>query len=263
MEYLSNYESDTTAVSKSGLDKIDISPLDYWWKYLRPDCEPYVADKQTLFDDALRCAVFEPKLFAHKYVKGPTLNKTTNIGKSEWLAVEKNASVNGHLILSASDYDSIIKMRDAVLKHPTAKILCGAGTIGTPSKFEQAETGAPIRIRPHFIHSGGIVVHLMSTKDASLNNFQKEAGNFRHDKKAVIQMEGTKLDGMAFVNVEQEPPYKIGIRFMDDRSLIFGRENVIRNCETYLQCLSTGIWYGLEEKVIPASLPEWMLRGKY
>jgi len=263
MEYLNNYDSDTTAVSKSGLDKIDISPLDYWWKYLRPDREPYVADAKTLFDDALRCAVFEPKLFAHKYVKGPTLNKTTSVGKSEWAFLERHASTNGLLILSATEYDTIQKMRDAITKHPTAKILCGAGTIGTPTKFEQSETGAPIKFRPHFVHSGGIIVHLMSTKDASLNNFQKEAGNFRHDKKAIIQMEGLKLDGMAFINIEQDAPYKIGLRFMDDRSLIFGRETVIRNCETYLQCLASGDWYGLEEKVIPASLPEWMLRGKY
>lgn len=262
MEYLDNY-SDTSAISKSGLDKIDISPLDYWWKYLRPDREPYVADKQTLFDNALRMAVFEPKLFAQKYVKGPILNKTTTIGKAEWSALERHASTNNLLILSASDYDTIQKMKDAVLKHPTAKMLCGAGTIGTPAKYEQSDTGAPIKFRPHFIHSGGIIVNLTSTKDASLNNFQKEAGNFRHDKKAVIQMEGTKLDGMAFINVEQDPPYKIGIRHMDDRSLIFGRETVVRNCETYMECLKTGIWYGLEEKVIAASLPEWMLRGKY
>lgn len=260
---LNTYNSNTTAISKSGLDKIDISPLDYWWKYLRPDREPYVADKQTLFDDALRCAVFEPKLFAHKYVKGPSNNKTTTIGKAEWLAIEKNAVIHGHLILSASDYDTVQKMKDAIMKHPTAQMLCGAGTIGTPVVYEQPDTAAPVKFHPHFIHGGGIIVNLMSTKDAALPNFQKEAGNFRHDKKAFIQMEGLKLDGMAFVNIENEPPYKIGIRHMDDRSLIFGRETVVRNCETFMQCSTSGIWYGLEEKVIPASLPEWMLRGKY
>lgn len=255
-----DYYTDTSAISKSGLDKIDISPLDYWWKYLRPEREPYTPDKQTLFDDALRMAVFEPKLFAHKYVKLPNLNKSTTIGKSEFASLTAAAQANDQLLLPASDFDAIRGMQDAILKHPTAKILCTAGLIGTPVRFEEMNTGAPIKFRPHWIHSGGIVVHLMSTKDASFNNFQKEAGNFRHDKKAVIQMEGTKLDGMAFINIEPEAPYKIGIRHMDERSLSFGRETVVRNCETYLECLASGKWPGFDERILPASLPEWIFK---
>ncbi len=254
------YYTDTSAISKSGMDKIDISPLDYWWKYLRPDREPYTPDKQTLFDDALRMAVFEPRLFAQKYVKIPVLNRSTTIGKSEYNSLSLAAESNGQLLLSASEFEAIRGMQDAILKHPTAKMLCGSGLIGTPVRFEQSDTGAPVKFRPHFIHSGGIVVHLMSTKDASFNNFQKEAGNFRHDKKAVIQMEGMKLDGMAFVNIEPEPPYKIGIRHMDERSLAFGRETVIRNCETYLSCVESGKWPGFDERILPASLPEWIFR---
>jgi len=254
------YYTDTSAISKSGLDKIDISPLDYWWKYLRPDREPYTPDKQTLFDNALRMAVFEPKLFAQKYVKVPNLNRSTTIGKSEYNSLTAAAESNGQLLLSATDFDTIRTMQDAIFKHPTAKMLCSAGNIGIPVRFEEANTGATIKFNPHWIHSHGIIVHLMSTKDASFNNFQKEAGNFRHDKKAVIQMEGTRLDGMAFINIEPEAPYKIGIRHMDDRSLAFGRETIIRNCETYLSCLASGKWPGFDERIIPASLPEWIFR---
>jgi len=256
-----DYYNDNAAISKSGLDKIDISPLDYWWKYLRPEREPYTPDKQTLFDNALRCAVFEPKKFASKYVKIPNLNKSTTIGKSEFASLTRAAEQNAQLLLTSSEYDSIIAMQAAILKHITARELCTNGRVGIPDRFEEKNTGAPIKFKPHFICSHGMVVNLTSTKDASLSNFQKEAGNFRHDKKAVIQMEGTGCDGMAFISVEAEAPYKIGIRYLDDRSILLGRETVVRNCETYLNCLDSGLWPGFDTKIVPASLPTWYFKN--
>lgn len=259
MESLSSYHADKTAISKSGLDKIDSSPLDYWWHYLRPDREGYVKDKQTLFDDALRMAVFEPKLFAQKYVRMPELNMRTNIGKSEYASLNSTADKLGQLLLTASEFDTIRKMQSAIMEHKTTKMLCGGGRIGVPVKYEH-ETGAQIKFVPHWIHGDGIIVHLMSSKDASMENFRKEAWNFRHDKKAYIQMNGLNLDSMAFVIIEPEPPHKIGIYYLDDKSILYGRETVVRNCETYLSCLASNKWPGFSEKLESTSLPDWAFK---
>lgn len=248
------------AISKTGLDKIDSSPLDYWWHFRREDRDPYTPDKQTIFDNALRMAVFNPSGFYSKYVRTPAINKSTNIGKSEFSALQKTADFNGQILLTLTDFDNIVKMQDAIMKHPTAKLLCGAGQVGQAVRFHEGNTGAPVKFIPHWIHSGGIIVNLMSTKDASLHNFQKEAYNFRHDKKAVIQMEGLQLDGMAFISIEPDPPFKIGLRFLDDRALNFGRETVVRNCATYLQCLESGIWKGFDEQIVRTSLPDWAFK---
>ena len=95
------------AISKTGLDKIDVSPLDYWWHFLRPERPEWTPDKNTAFDIALRMAVFAPRDFAKKYVRAPEIKKTTNLGKSEWASILAAAERNGQLLLTPSEFDTI------------------------------------------------------------------------------------------------------------------------------------------------------------
>lgn len=254
---LENYHHDTTAISKSGLDKIDSSPLDYWWHYVRPERDPYTPDKDQLFNDAFRMSVFTPELFRSKYVRLPEINRRTNIGKSEFESFQRQAQVNNHQMITASEYDTIIGMQNAVLSHPSAKLLCGAGSIGIPNRFVEKNTGANVKFLPHFIHNQEIIVHLISVKNATESAFIKEAQEMRYDKKSALQMDGLELQDMCFIQVENKPPYKIGLFYLDSRSVSLGRETYIRNCETYVRCLESGKWPGLPSKPQQVSFPEW------
>lgn len=257
---MQDYYNDNTAISKSGLDKIDSSPLDYWYHYLRPDRDSYEAGKQTIFDNALRLCVFSYREFKTKYVRTPTIDKRSNVGKAEFAALLRKAEMSNQILLSEDDYDKIISMSQAIKKHPTAGVLCGSGKIGMPVRFEEENTGAIIKFKPHFIHDNEIIVNLNSSKDVSLSKFQLECWNFRHDKKAYIQMTGLNLSAMVFLSIETEAPFKIGLRYLGERTVDFGRETVIKNCETYISCLESGIWPGIEEKITPSELPDWVFK---
>ena len=140
--------------------------------------------------------------------------------------------------------------------------MVSSGVIGKPTVFEEVNTGAQVKFCPHWIHSSGIVVHLTSAEDASTTKFQRDAWNFRHDKRAAIHADGTGLDGVAFLTIEKDEPYKISVHHLDGRSVAFGRETYVRNCETYMRCLEADIWPGLKEGINPVGLPEWAFKSQ-
>jgi len=259
---MSDLYTDTDAISKSGLDKIDSSPLDYWWHHLRPDREPYVPDEKKIFDDALRCAVLTPNIFASKYSKMPIFGRKTEQVKSEIAALNRAASSKNQILLPFEIFDLIKKMQEATLKHEVARTIFSSGLVGMPNRFEEQNTGAIVKFLPHWITSSGIVVNVMSTNNATEENFSKEAWNMRLDKKAALQMDGTDLgEGFVFVNIENKAPFKIGIRYLGERSIRLGRDTYIRNCETYVECLKSGIWPGLPKTVTASELPNWAFKN--
>lgn len=244
-------------ITRHGLDKIDSSPLDYWFHYLNPDKPDYVPDKNTLFDNALRLAVFNFDKFKFIYSKIPKLNLKTNIGKSEFSSLTEVANNTGKLLISEPDYNKIILMRNEILKHPTASKLCLDDKLNVKIEYHEKQSDVIIKFTPHYVNPIGIIINLSSTDDASESNFQKEAWNFRHDKRAAIYMDGTKLTDMVFITVEKNAPFKIAVRYLDDRSVNFGRETYLKNCKTYAECIKTGIWIGIDPKITESSLPNW------
>jgi len=257
-----NYYNDNTAISKHGLDKMEISPLDYWWAYINPLREPYVPSKDTLFDEALRMAILTPDRFATKYARMPKINKSTTTGKMEFAAITKSIETNNQLSLSVDDYDNIINMRNAAANNKLTKVIFSNGVVGIPKMFEEPESGAQIKFRPHWIHNG-VIINLTSTTDPSEANFSKEAQKFHWHRKAALQIDGFGARSMAFVVIEKTAPYKIGMYYLDDRSLALGRETYIRNARKYAECLESGIWPGLPEKITASGLPNWAFKNNY
>lgn len=247
------------AISKTGLDKIAISPLDYWWHFLNPSRQDYKPDDSVIFNRALRCAVFTPSDFSKKYVRQPIINKKTNVGKSEFENLINQVSANGQELLDFNSYDSIVKMQRALTLHPTFKLLMN-GEVGKPTRFIEPKSGAVVKFQPDFISNGKIIVDLATIENKNSNDFSKNVANFNLHKKAALQMDGMNLKAYVFVRIEEKEPFKISFHYLDDRSIAYGRELYIENCHTYAKCLSTGVWNGYSEKINEISLPEWAFR---
>jgi len=257
------YHADTSRISKSGLDLIQSSPLDYWWHYLRPEREKRTPTKAMLFGTALHLAVLEPEEFIKTYVKMPSINKRTNLGKSEIQSLEAMCEANNQVLIDAVEYNDILRMRDAIFKHPTAKLLFQKGLAEQTFLFDEPNTGAKCKIRPDWLdNNNGLIVDLKTTEDATKYGFSKSAFDYKYYKQAPFYIDGmTSLNiersGFVFVNIEKTEPFKIGIHYLDDRSMQLGRDEYLRNCETYVKCIESGIWKGYDEKISEVSLPEW------
>jgi len=254
------------AISKTGLDYIEKSPLDYWWRFLNPEREAHVKDKDMLFEEAFRCSVLTPVEFSKLYVKQPPIKRTNNFGKAEYASLVATVESNGQILMSAASYETIVAMRDAVLSHPTTKLLFdnNNGYPGEPLRFEEANSGAIVKFCPHWVHirtGKKLIVNLMSTENAGKEKFSKEAYDLKLHKRAALQMDGLVGSAMVFVMVERSAPYKLQVHSLDDRSIDLGRSVYVENCVTYMECLESGKWPGLPEKIQPASLPDWVFKN--
>lgn len=244
-------------ISKTGLDYIERSPLDYWWKFLNPQREPYVKSKDTLFDEALRMAVFQPELFAGHYVQYAKKDQT-NVSKAEFAAMQRATSERGQEIISPSDYQKITEIKQYLLNHSACKEIIGNGIIGQAVRFKVADT--EIKLLPHWIYAESVVVYLYSDTDPSEQGFIKQCALKKHPKRAALQMDALEMDEFIFIVCGKESPYKIGVYQLDQRAIDFGREQYLKNAATYAECLKTGVWPGLPQKIEVVTLPEWALK---
>lgn len=254
-------------ITKSGLDKIEISPIDFWWHYRNPNRPDYTPDEKTIFDEAFRCAVLNPALFNEKYVSQPTINRKTNLGKADYATLLKSVSEKNQVLLSADKFNAILEMKAEVDKHPLCKLIFVNGTAEEYIEFEEEQSGAIVKFKTHWNDSNNnIIVHLSSVEDASESQFAKDSVNFNNHKRAAIQLDGyanknqTK-DGFLFVNVEKQAPYKISVLFLDEKSISLGRSIYLENCQTFMDCVKSGKWPGFKETAASVSLPEWYLKN--
>lgn len=252
-----------TTISKYGLDKIESSPLDYWHHFLRPDREAYVDDEKTVFDKALRMAIFSLPEFKKTYVEMPKLDRRTAGGKSDAVAFDKMIAASGQIPLGfdkdgVSKYEKILKMRESVLKHKLAsKLLENGGPV--TMVWAEPESGVPIKLQSHSIYSD-IVINIMSMTEVSQSEFQKEVARGKLHKKAALHIDATGCSSFLFLNIESKAPYKISLFLLDDRSISFGRQQYIENCHTYAECLQKNEWPGITERIEITSLPEWAFK---
>ena len=257
------YHSDTSSISKSGLDKIESSPLDYWWNYLRPERKKEDPTKDMKFGTAVHLSVLEPNEFQKTYVPMPSIDKRTTIGKSEFASLTVMCESNNQILIDVIDFDIIRRMRDAIFKHPTARLLFQNGMAEQTFMFTEPNTGAKCKIRPDWLdNTSALVVDLKTTEDATPNGFAKSAWEYKYYKQDPFYLDGLEAcgndrAGFVFVNIEKTEPFKIGIHYLDGKSRQLGRDEYLRNCETYVKCLETGIWKGYEEKISEVSLPAW------
>lgn len=254
------------SISKTGLDFINRSPLDYWWRFINPDREPYTEDKKTAFEKAFRMSVTKPTDFNLLYARQPVINRTTSYGKAEYATFISLVESKGQIPLTAVEYDMIISMRDAVLENPLTKMLFyrATGTADESVRFTDINSEATVKFSSHWVHvhkGKKLIVNLASISDASSEGFSKEAFNSKLHKRAAIQMDGLKASGMVFVMVEKEAPFKLQVHTLDSRSIDLGRAEYVRNCITYMECLRTDNWPGFPEKINETSLPEWAFKN--
>ncbi len=268
------YHSDTTRISKSGLDLINKSPALYWERYLNPNREPEQQTEAKAIGSVIHHAILEPHLFERRY---HCLNDEDVIaqigGKSprntnkyrDWLA-EQMAMHADKKLLGQNDFIKALRMRDAVHAHPAAAVLLKSGLAEQTVFFDEPNTGANCKIRPDWISDTGFTVDVKSAEDASLYGFGKSSLNYRYDVQAsfyddgIAYATGRRPEGFAFIAVEKDPPYLVGVYFVTNDVFDLGRRKYLQNLQTYIECKNNNIWPGYSAYMEPLTLPAYALK---
>lgn len=209
-------------VSKSKLDAIAISPLNYWDQFINPDREPREYKHCFAVGDGTHKLVLEPGTFEHTYAVGfdksaypDALNTADDMKKvlSEnglmisgakpelarrlveeagyprdkimmFLEEAHKKAIAGKIEMPANDYKNMLGMLNAVKRHHTAGgLLHGAQT--EQSFFWRDHNGVLRKCRTDAItYNGQFVVDLKTTDDVSEAAFGRTIAQRRYHVQA-------------------------------------------------------------------------------
>lgn len=245
-----------SAISKSGLDKIAISPAHYL-AYKQGETKRTAA---LDFGGALHDFILLPETFAQNHIVLPedfnARLKASQEQLKEWEDCGKN-------IVKYSDFEKIQAMAQSVKAHPSANGLLQNGRAEVSIFWQDEETGEACRCRPDYWNQHNIIVDLKTTQDASPQGFAKSIANYRYHVQAAFYMQGVYAvtgkypKGFVFIAIEKEPPYAVGVYALDENALALGRELFQRDLRTLHEAKQSQQWQAYNPKIETLSLPAW------
>lgn len=238
-------------ISKSGLDKIDISPGHYWEAKQHPQ-PPTDAMK---IGSALHCLVLEPHLFDGQFIPDKYPGSYTDVAKG-WR--EAMARQGFTVIRTAKapagyhdpdEYAALFRMRDAVMAHPTISVMLSQDGIAERTFYWiDPETRVLCKCRPDWIDFvNDLCVDLKSTQSAGFSDFADSVVKYRYHVQAAFYLDGLDRCGhrpsdFVFAAVEKRRPHGACPYRLTPEDRQIGRQNYRANLRVYAACKAANDW---------------------
>lgn len=250
-------------ISHSQLSLMRIPAL---FKYHVIDGNPQSETKCKDRGSLLHILVLEPELFASTYAIAPKCNKRTEIGKKTWERfVTENA---GKTVITEEEFSTARAMADAVSAHDAANLIFDSPLVCEKTViWEDKETGLALRCRPDIlIPAAEAKVDIKTTKDVSPWSFAKSMATYNYITQAAFYREGCWLGAQLEINhdviiaVDSKPPHLVAAYELDANDIQWGRDQVRRWIDAYLDCKAKDHWPGYEG-IQQISLPRYATQG--
>lgn len=269
------YLSDPAVSASMALDfRRCPTPAHFRVKELAADSDSTAA--QTL-GTAAHDLILEPESFDRRNVVEPDLpegyaNPRATKAFKEAMA-ELEAANPGCQILKADQVHAAHQMRDNVMAQPSAKKLLEAeGPVEVIGVWDDPDTGLRLRIRPDKLviakdqHGElGTCVDLKTTRDASLDGWQREIENRGLAFKAAFYK--IVLEGLGFpwadhvcVTVENFAPYLAACRGIHPDWIDMETPSVRDALAGIAACRKSGRYPGYPAEIEYVNAPAWRLR---
>lgn len=240
-------------ISKSGLDKIAVSPAHYIANKERPQ-KP---SEELLIGQATHTLTLEPEKFDAEFIVAPaSLDRRTSAGKAAALELEES----GKKVLTADQFEKIEGMAKSVRANGLASELISNGhaEVSANTVIEDVM----VRGRCDFLRNDGSLIDLKTTRSAHPKSFLKSIVEFRYHVQAAIytdifQANGVYVPDFTFIAVEKFYPYAVGIYQVDEDAIEHGRRLYLRDLSVYRECLQSKIWPSYPEEIVTLRLPSW------
>lgn len=217
------YHSDTSRISKSGLDLIRRAPR--LFKHQRIDGHGSDDTKSTDFGSAAHCYILEHHAFYDRY----------QIGRDH----------GNKIPLKQHEYDDLVGMKQALKQHPIASALLFDGTNEVVHFWTDPITGVECKMCADHLPARypKIIADYKTAKDASLRGFRLALRRYRYDVQGAFYLDGCKSrEEFVFIVQETEPPYLIGCYALSADDIKNGRLQYMEDLAVYAECKRTGVW---------------------
>ena len=218
---IDTYHIDTTRISKSGLDLINLSPALY--KHVVLDGNRRQPTKDMEMGSHLHELIFEPRKYYQREMR--------------------------------PFHDTIVGMRDSIMSHPIAAKLLAAGVSEVVNLWTDEVTGVECKMRTDWLPTyHNVIVDLKKCADASPRGFRSSCRRFRYDAQSAFYLDGAAAtnpkDAFIFIAVEDKFPFRCEVYSAPDEMIIEGRAKYRDDLELLAQCRATGVYPSYKSRLI-------------
>ncbi len=166
-------------------------------------------------------------------------------------------------VLSGTDMELCQGVMASVQAHEKAAKAFSKGIAERSIYWKDPATGILCRGRMDYYREDlGIVFDLKSCMDARYSKFQRDILNYHYHQKAAWYLAGCRAvglpaNGFAWLAIEKEPPYAIGLYMASDDMLAMGHSDMRGLLDQFADCQQSGIWPGYSDEFCTMELPEW------
>lgn len=249
----SEYHTDVTHISKSGLDKVAKSPAHYWAAYLDPKRKRKETAALTA-GDLFHTGVLEPHLFFKRYVvPHEKVDRRTRDGKELHQRYEDAGA--GRKFINMDMYEESMRMRDSFMAHPVIRELMSAGVAETIITFTDSETGAPVKVKPDWLSlKYNVILDVKTAESAEQHRWERSAAKYRYYVQDPLYCEGVfratgKRPDFVFGVIEKEPPYAVQVFDLGETDKRVGMEVARENMATWMRCREDNFWPGYPQGI--------------
>ena len=235
-----------SAVSQSGLKVLERSPAHYRVHMADPP-EPTRAME---VGSAVHLAALRPDEFDRWFVLRPPGRANSNAYKDAVARIRRDNP--WRRVLWPDDYDTAMRVRDAVHAHADARVLLAGAATELSVVWSEPETMArtPVRCKARLdMHNPdlGAVGDLKTCMDARPEPFGRQIDTLRYYRQASWYLRGAAAAGITdvswvFVAVEKVPPYAVWCHELGDPWLSLGEDELEPLLDRYVACESSGQW---------------------
>lgn len=229
-------------ISKSGLWTIyDRSPFHYHNR------APFKA-KYLDFGEATHLAVLQPNDFEARVIRGPEDRR----GK-KWSDLVEAATFEKKLVLTESDYDGVLRIRDMVFANPTINAVLTEGdrVVEASGYYIDEPTGELCRVRPDLYRRDLRLVVDVKTdgQSAAAPAFARATDRYGYHAQEAKYTDGWRacgeqVDAFLFLVIESKAPNGFAIYELPPAIVDEGRAIIRQSLDTYHECRQTGMWPG-------------------
>lgn len=260
--------------NNSGLKLIDSRTPAHYKQWVEDGNKPKTMEEQLKEDRHFRVgrivhsAILEPDTFNDDYVLMPdfgAMQSSTNRKiRDEWLA----SLPPGTSIVKQDEKDLAMAMREAVLKHKTARLIIEGGKPEVTMNWIDDRTGLKCKARADWWNEElGFAMDLKTTQDASPGEFGRSVASFGYNRQHCHYADGFRILQRPIRNylilaVEKEAPHCVAVYHIDAAAEERGFQLLHRSMDKLARCVETNQWPAYSQDISIITMPGWAFSDK-
>lgn len=252
------YHSFPYGISKSGLDKVALSPAHWRYSAKREQTRAMVVGS------ALHCAMLQPDIYEVEYLRLADVAART---ASEYKAAVKEWPGGADFVLTGPESDHIAGMQACLWSDSNARaLLQGDGHREASLFVRDPVTGVIVRVRFDFLPDDPSrpIVDLKKSRDCRPEKFMRSMADYRYHVQAALYLDALEWATgqrrqFALIAIEDELPHALKPYVVGQESLNLGRKLYREALDTFAACERENSWPCYDTTPEILELPDWVL----